>query len=87
MILLRATETIEVLRLTLQQIQAELHPELGAESTAELERIILRRISELELALESRIAPIATFPIPAPTQSQADEAVIVRRTRSDSQAF
>jgi hypothetical protein len=45
----RPTEnTIEALRLTIQQIEQTTDPSVDAQSVAELKRILLNRIAELE---------------------------------------
>ena len=61
-------ETIELLRRTLLQVQAEFHPVRDAEALGELESIILRRIAALRLALESPPAPPISEPGAVPAQ-------------------
>jgi len=53
-----SAETIEVLRRTLLQVEQQLDPVFDAASIAELKRIVLQRIAELEIeqARELQIA-------------------------------
>jgi hypothetical protein len=67
-------ETIEILRRTLMQVQAEFHPVRDAEAMAELESIILRRIALLRLALETPSALPIAEPSAAPSQLSAATA-------------
>jgi hypothetical protein len=61
-----AHETLESLRLTLLKVEQSADPEQDAEALAELKRILLQRIAELEAiqALESAAAEIVDKPNP-----------------------
>ena len=86
-----AQETLESLRLTLLKVEQGAEPEQDAEALAELKRILLQRIAELEAvqALESAAAqtldgpssdqsnPEALLPPPAATSIQADSAAAI----------
>jgi hypothetical protein len=62
-----AQGTLESLRLTLLKVEQSAEPEHDAEALAELKRILLHRIAELEAmqAIESAAAPTADQPNPA----------------------
>ena len=70
-----AMKTIAVLRRTLRQMKDDLHPTFDVEAVAELERIVLLRIAELEceVALESQLSPIIATPAAAPSQPFPEE--------------
>jgi hypothetical protein len=53
-----AHETLESLRLTLLKIEQSAEPEQDAEALAELKRILLQRIAELEAIQALEIQPV-----------------------------
>jgi hypothetical protein len=53
-----ASETIAILRRTLEQIEKDLDPLLDAASFNELKRIVLSRIAELELSESIQTAKV-----------------------------
>jgi hypothetical protein len=60
-------DTIEVLRRTLLEVEQQLDPVSDAASIAELKRIVLQRVAELEVeqASDLQIASRLDFPQPA----------------------
>jgi hypothetical protein len=75
-----AYETLESLRLTLLKVEQSADPDQDAEALAELKRILLQRIAELEAiqALELAAAQTADNPSPAdpipPESATADDS-------------
>jgi len=80
-----AHETLESLRLTLLKVEQSADPEQDAEALAELKRILLQRIAELEAiqALESAAAQTGDKPNPedlvppaSVTEGDAKEVIV-----------
>jgi len=64
-----ASETIAILRRTLEQIEKDLDPLLDASPFNELKRIILTRIAELELPESHQTSPVIAILSEAPTRT------------------
>lgn len=72
-----AHETLDSLRLTLLKVEQSVEPDKNAETMAELKRILVHRIAELEAiqALESAGAQTADKPNPADLVAPASVTV------------
>jgi hypothetical protein len=70
-----AEETLESLRLTLLKVEQSAEPEQDAEALAELKRILLQRIAELEAIQALESAESADKPNPADLVAPASVTV------------